>query len=72
MPRMGLLAPPDAAVCDWGRRLGVDSQELLHQFRELSAVVAHNEAERRKNPITGFSRPFLSDQVVQVLDDVLG
>ena len=32
---MGLLAVPDASVCDWGERLQADLPSLLGQFQEL-------------------------------------
>src|SRR5437667_8458256 len=47
---MGLLAVPDASICNWGERLGADLPKLLGQFQELfhqdegepEAVVALN------------------------------
>src|SRR4051812_49155216 len=32
---MGLLAVPDAGVCNWGKHLQADLPKLLRQFQEL-------------------------------------
>ena len=64
---MGLLAVPDAAVCDWGKHLQADLPELLHQFREL-----FRQGEGARRSITGFNRPFVSEQVILLLVEALG
>ena len=63
---MGLLDVPDAAVCEWGKVLQADLPELLHQFREL-----FRQGEGGKHSITGFSRPFVSEQVILLLVEAL-
>jgi ATP-dependent Clp protease ATP-binding subunit ClpA len=59
---MGLLAVPDAGVCNWGKHLGTDMPKLLHQFQELFSQEGSGQ-----QPIAGFRRPFLSEQVVGLL-----
>jgi ATP-dependent Clp protease ATP-binding subunit ClpA len=59
---MGLLAVPDAGVCNWGKHLGADLPKLLSQFQELFSQEGTSQP-----PISGFRRPFLSEQVVQLL-----
>lgn len=63
---MGLLAVPDAAICDWGRGLGADLPNLLHQFREL-----FHQDESGRHSITSFNRPFVSEQVIFLLGEAL-
>jgi ATP-dependent Clp protease ATP-binding subunit ClpA len=59
---MGLLAVPDAGVCKWGERLQADLSELLRQFQELF----HQEGSSQP-AIGGFSRPYLTEQVIRLL-----
>ena len=59
---MGLLAVPDAGVRNWVEHLQADSPELLRQLQELFC-----QERTSQNPIPGFRRPFLSEQVVQLL-----
>jgi ATP-dependent Clp protease ATP-binding subunit ClpA len=61
---MGLLASPDACVCNWGERLRADLPKLLGQFRELFFQDA-GESE----PILLLHREFLSDNVIRLLRD---
>jgi ATP-dependent Clp protease ATP-binding subunit ClpA len=63
---MGLLAVPDAAVCDWGKRLQADLSTLLSQFREL-----FHQDQGERHSITGFSRQFVSEQVILLLVEAL-
>src|SRR5262249_12875396 len=55
---MGLLAAPDAGVCNWGKHLGADLPTLLRQFQQLFCQ------ENQPAPIPDFRRPFLSEQVI--------
>ena len=60
---MGLLAVPDAGVRNWGEHLRADLPDLLRQFQELFCC----QEGTSQHPIPGFHRPFLSEQVVQLL-----
>ena len=59
---MGLLAGPDAGICCWGEHLQADLPKLLRQFQELFRQEGTNQ-----QPVPCFRRPFLSEQVVQLL-----
>jgi ATP-dependent Clp protease ATP-binding subunit ClpA len=59
---MGLLAAPDASVCNWGDRLGADLPKLLGQFQEL---FHQEESDIEGAPI--LNREFLSDNVIRLL-----
>jgi hypothetical protein len=59
---MGLLARPHASICCWGEHLQADLPKLLRQFREL-----FGQEGTSHHPILDFRRPFLSEQVVQLL-----
>ena len=59
---MGLLAAPDAAVRNWGDRLGADLPRLLDQFRELF----HQDECDCDCPLA-LHREFLSDNVIRLL-----
>jgi ATP-dependent Clp protease ATP-binding subunit ClpA len=59
---MGLLAVPDASLCDWGERLQADLPRLLEQFRELF----HQEDDEGEAYLT-LHREFLSDNVIRLL-----
>jgi ATP-dependent Clp protease ATP-binding subunit ClpA len=63
---MGLLAAPDAAVRNWGDRLGADLPRLLDQFREL-----FHQEEGDDAPLVCLHREFLSDNVIRLLRDSL-
>src|SRR5215472_12768143 len=57
---MGLLAVPDASVCNWGERLQADLSKLLGQFQELF----HQEEGEDEAVL---NREFLSDNVINLL-----
>jgi ATP-dependent Clp protease ATP-binding subunit ClpA len=59
---MGLMAVPDASVSSWGKHVQLDLPKLLGQFQDL-----FYQEESKQDPIPGFRRPFLSDEVVQLL-----
>jgi ATP-dependent Clp protease ATP-binding subunit ClpA len=59
---MGLLAQPDAGVCNWGERLGADLPKLLDQFQEL-----FHQDEGEDEPVLVLNREFLSDNVIRLL-----
>jgi ATP-dependent Clp protease ATP-binding subunit ClpA len=59
---MGLLAQPDARVCDWGIRLRADLPKLLGQFQEL-----FHQEECDSSPVLLLHREFLSDNVIRLL-----
>jgi ATP-dependent Clp protease ATP-binding subunit ClpA len=61
---MGLLAVPDAGVCNWGERLGADLSKLLGQFQEL-----FHQEEGEAEAIIALNREFLSDNVIRLLRD---
>lgn len=60
---MGLLAVPDAAVCNWGERLKADLAKLLGEFQELF----QQEGDLEGSP--ALNREFLSDNVIRILRD---
>ena len=59
---MGLLAVPDATVCNWGERLQADLSKLLGQFQEL-----FHQDEGEDEAILALNREFLSDNVIRLL-----
>jgi ATP-dependent Clp protease ATP-binding subunit ClpA len=59
---MGLLAVPDACVCDWGERLRADLPRLLGQFQELFF-----QEDGESEPVLHLHREFLSDNVIRLL-----
>jgi ATP-dependent Clp protease ATP-binding subunit ClpA len=59
---MGLLAAPDANVCNWGERLQADLPKLLGQFQEL-----FHQEEAEDEAILVLNREFLSDNVIRLL-----
>jgi ATP-dependent Clp protease ATP-binding subunit ClpA len=59
---MGLLAVPDANVCNWGERLGADLSKLLGQFQEL-----FHQDEGEDEAVLVLNREFLSDNVIRLL-----
>jgi ATP-dependent Clp protease ATP-binding subunit ClpA len=59
---MGLLAVPDACVCNWGERLRADLPKLLDQFQEL-----FHQEEGEPEPLLLPHREFLSDNVIRLL-----
>jgi ATP-dependent Clp protease ATP-binding subunit ClpA len=59
---MGLLAVPDAGVCNWGERLGADLPKLLGQFQEL-----FHQEEGEIEALLVLNREFLSDNVIRLL-----
>jgi ATP-dependent Clp protease ATP-binding subunit ClpA len=59
---MGLLAVPDACVCNWGERLRADLPKLLGQFREL-----FYQDQGESQPLLLLHREFLSDNVIRLL-----
>jgi hypothetical protein len=61
---MGLLAVPDACVCDWGERLRADLPRLLGQFQELFF-----QEDGESEPVLRLHREFLSDNVIRLLRD---
>jgi ATP-dependent Clp protease ATP-binding subunit ClpA len=61
---MGLLAVPDAGVCNWGERLGADLTKLLGQFQEL-----FHQDEGEAEAVLRLNREFLSDNVIRLLRD---
>jgi ATP-dependent Clp protease ATP-binding subunit ClpA len=61
---MGLLAEPDASVCNWGERLQADLPRLLSQFQEL-----FHQDEGDEDGILALNREFLSDNVIRLLRD---
>jgi ATP-dependent Clp protease ATP-binding subunit ClpA len=63
---MGLLAAPDANVCNWGQRLQADLPKLLGQFQEL-----FNQDEIEDEAILILNREFLSDNVIRLLREAV-
>ncbi len=61
---MGLLAVPDASVCNWGERLQADLSKLLCQFQEL-----FHQDEGEDEAVLALNREFLSDNVIRLLRD---
>jgi ATP-dependent Clp protease ATP-binding subunit ClpA len=59
---MGLLAVPDASVCNWGERLQADLTKLLGQFQEL-----FHQDEGDAEATLVLNREFLSDNVIRLL-----
>lgn len=59
---MGLLAVPDASVCNWGERLQADLSKLLTQFQEL-----FHQDEVEDEALLVLNREFLSDNVIRLL-----
>src|SRR5438552_11722084 len=59
---MGLLAVPDASVCNWGERLQADLTKLLGQFQEL-----FHQEEGDAEAVLALNREFLSDNVIRLL-----
>ena len=59
---MGLLAVPDASVCNWGERLQADLSKLLSQFQEL-----FHQEEGDADSVLALNREFLSDNVIRLL-----
>jgi ATP-dependent Clp protease ATP-binding subunit ClpA len=59
---MGLLAVPDASVCNWGERLQADLSKLLGQFQEL-----FHQEEGDCEAVLALNREFLSDNVIRLL-----
>jgi ATP-dependent Clp protease ATP-binding subunit ClpA len=64
---MGLLACPDASVCNWGDRLQADLSKLLGQFQEL-----FHQEDGEEEAILALNREFLSDNVIRLLREALG
>jgi len=64
---MGLLAAPDASVCNWGERLRADLPRLLGQFQEL-----FHQEEGEAKPVLALNREFLSDNVIRLLREAFG
>jgi ATP-dependent Clp protease ATP-binding subunit ClpA len=61
---MGLLAVPDAGVCNWGERRGADLPKLLGQFQEL-----FHQDEGEAEAVLCLNREFLSDNVIRLFRD---
>jgi ATP-dependent Clp protease ATP-binding subunit ClpA len=61
---MGLLAAPDASVCNWGERLQADLPTLLGQFQEL-----FYQEQGEEEAMLALNREFLSDNVIRLLRD---
>jgi ATP-dependent Clp protease ATP-binding subunit ClpA len=61
---MGLLAVPDASVCNWGERLQADLSTLLGQFQEL-----FYQEQGEEEAVLVLNREFLSDNVIALLRD---
>jgi ATP-dependent Clp protease ATP-binding subunit ClpA len=59
---MGLLAVPDASVCNWGERLQADLGKLLSQFQEL-----FHQEDGEDEAFLALNREFLSDNVIRLL-----
>ncbi|HEY1381377.1 MAG TPA: Clp protease N-terminal domain-containing protein [Gemmataceae bacterium] len=59
---MGLLSTPDAAIRNWGERLGADLPRLLDQFCEL-----FHQDDGEGGHLLRLHREFLSDNVLRVL-----
>jgi ATP-dependent Clp protease ATP-binding subunit ClpA len=59
---MGLLAVPDASVCNWGDRLRADLPRLLEQFQEL-----FHQENAEPEPTLAMTREFFSDNVINLL-----
>src|SRR3954454_5769823 len=59
---MGLLAVPDASICNWGERLQADLTQLLGQFQEL-----FHQEEGEEEAVLALNREFLSDNVIRLL-----
>lgn len=59
---MGLLAMPDAGVCNWGRKLKADLDKLLTQFQEL-----FHQSDGEREALLVLNREFLSDNVIRLL-----
>ena len=64
---MGLLAAPDANVCNWGERLQADLPKLLGQFQEL-----FHQDEADDEAVLVLNREFLSDNVIRLLREAQG
>jgi ATP-dependent Clp protease ATP-binding subunit ClpA len=64
---MGLLAVPDAGVCNWGKRLRADLPKLLGQFQEL-----FHQEEGDLEAVLCLNREFLSDNVIRLLREAYG
>jgi ATP-dependent Clp protease ATP-binding subunit ClpA len=60
---MALLASSDAAIVEWGRRLGYSLPKLLEQFHEL-----FHQRETESETIF-LNREFLSDNAIRLLRD---
>lgn len=63
---MGLLAAPDANVCNWGERLQADLPKLLGQFQEL-----FHQDEVEDEAVLVLNREFLSDNVIRLLREAI-
>jgi ATP-dependent Clp protease ATP-binding subunit ClpA len=63
---MGLLAAPDANVCNWGERLQADLPKLLGQFQEL-----FHQDEVEDEAVLILNREFLSDNVIRLLREAI-
>jgi ATP-dependent Clp protease ATP-binding subunit ClpA len=63
---MGLLAAPDANVCNWGKRLQADLPKLLGQFQEL-----FHQDEVEDEAVLILNREFLSDNVIRLLREAV-
>jgi ATP-dependent Clp protease ATP-binding subunit ClpA len=63
---MGLLAAPDANVCNWGQRLQADLPKLLGQFQEL-----FHQEEVEDEAVLILNREFLSDNVIRLLREAV-
>jgi ATP-dependent Clp protease ATP-binding subunit ClpA len=63
---MGLLAAPDANVCNWGQRLQADLPKLLGQFQEL-----FHQDEVEDEAVLILNREFLSDNVIRLLREAV-
>jgi ATP-dependent Clp protease ATP-binding subunit ClpA len=63
---MGLLAAPDANVCNWGQRLQADLPKLLGQFQEL-----FHQEEVEAEAVLILNREFLSDNVIRLLREAV-
>jgi ATP-dependent Clp protease ATP-binding subunit ClpA len=64
---MGLLAAPDANVCNWGQRMQADLPKLLGQFQEL-----FHQDDADDESVLILNREFLSDNVIHLLRESLG
>jgi ATP-dependent Clp protease ATP-binding subunit ClpA len=61
---MGLLAAPDAAMMNWGERLGADLGQLLGQFEQY-----FHQEQGDPEALLALNREFLSDNVIRLLRD---